>query len=166
MFCTFSSCSDLGIYLSYNIYNFQKNQRTFCRHSLSLHFTFTSQPAGRKSIAGKDTRAWGLAPSDLLLSSLSLSLHFQSLTFTHNHFHNQALRGLLTRLPQYIFDYIVTVSLFGPASNLHHPAQNGNILFNRIWRSNHGRHTSRDLHYVSGNVGEVVYGSTFVVLVI
>ena len=37
MFCTFSSCSVLGIYLSYNIYKFQENQRTK-KPSLSLHF--------------------------------------------------------------------------------------------------------------------------------
>jgi len=57
LFCTFSSCSDLGIYLSYNIYNFQENQRTKNRslhsltfHSLSLHFTSltTSWVGGRQ----------------------------------------------------------------------------------------------------------------------
>ena len=45
LLCTFSSCSDLGIYIIYNIYKFQENQRTkkaslFHSTSLthSLHF--------------------------------------------------------------------------------------------------------------------------------
>ena len=48
LFCTFSSCSDLGIYLSYNIYNFQENKGPQTDHSLtsltftSLHFTSLS----------------------------------------------------------------------------------------------------------------------------
>ena len=55
LLCTFSSCSDLGIYLIYNIYKFQENQRTkkgsltFTSLSLSLHFTSltTSWVGGR-----------------------------------------------------------------------------------------------------------------------
>ena len=39
LLCTFSSCSDLGIYIIYNIYKFQENQRTKNR---SLHFHFHS----------------------------------------------------------------------------------------------------------------------------
>ena len=48
LLCTFSSGSDLGIYIIYNIYKFQENQRTK-KGSLSLftfHFHFHSQPAG------------------------------------------------------------------------------------------------------------------------
>ena len=56
LLCTFSSCSDLGIYIIYNIYKFQENQRTkkaslFSLHFFSLHF-FTSQPAWRLGTAG------------------------------------------------------------------------------------------------------------------
>ena len=39
LLCTFSSGSDLGIYIIYNIYKFQENQRTK-KGSLSLHFHF------------------------------------------------------------------------------------------------------------------------------
>ena len=63
LFCTTCSCSDLSIYLSYNIYKFHENWRTILdslTHSLthSLHFThFTSltqsrQEKGRRAQKG------------------------------------------------------------------------------------------------------------------
>ena len=39
LLCTFSSGSDLGIYIIYNIYKFQENQRTK-KGSLHFHFHF------------------------------------------------------------------------------------------------------------------------------
>ena len=60
LLCTFSSCSDLSIYLNYNIYKFHQIWRTkngftfhftFTFTSLSLHFHFHKH-GGRRSIAG------------------------------------------------------------------------------------------------------------------
>ena len=55
LLCTFSSCSDLSIYLNYNIYKFHqiwrtKNGFTFTFHFTSLHFIH--KHGGRRSIAG------------------------------------------------------------------------------------------------------------------
>ena len=58
LFCTASSCSDLGIYLSYNIYNFHPIWRTFLDslhslHSLTHFTSLTSRPALLSWVPGR-----------------------------------------------------------------------------------------------------------------
>ena len=53
LLCTFSSCSDLSIYLNYNIYKFQQIWRTkngFTFTSLHFHFITTIAGIGQHSI--------------------------------------------------------------------------------------------------------------------
>ena len=84
LLCTFSSGSVLGIYLIYNIYKFQENQRTKKGSLFTFHFTFTSLTTScaggrqRKSRAAITQHGYSTARARLGHSTCKTSLGVDS----------------------------------------------------------------------------------------